>query len=106
MIKANLRFCVLASILLTITILSSCKQDKAEAPFNKGLEYIVNEQYLEAIEPLKQAIRIDPEFALAHYSLGFAYYYNGSKGLALDQYKILKELDKDLANSLFDMIYE
>ncbi len=30
----------------------------------------------------------------------------GNKGAALDEYKILKTLDKDLANQLFNLIYE
>jgi len=30
----------------------------------------------------------------------------GDKGSALDQYKILKNLDNDLANQLFNLIYK
>lgn len=39
-------------------------------------------------------------------ALGMAYLELGDKGSALEEYKILKDLDKDLANKLFNHIYE
>jgi len=42
----------------------------------------------------------------AHYNLGVAYLNVRDKSSALDQYKILKDLDKDSANELFNLIYE
>ena len=48
----------------------------------------------------------NPDFALAHYNLGIAYLDLNRKSYALDQYKILKELDSELANELFEEIYE
>ena len=48
--------------------------------------------YKEKIEPYKQAIRINPDAADAH--------------SALEQYKILKSLDPELANELFKSNYE
>ena len=53
----------------------------------------------------KEAIRIDPNFAPAHYGIGYAFLQKGDKAAALDQYKILKDLDENLANELFDQIY-
>jgi len=38
--------------------------------------------------------------------LGLAYIIIGDKGSALDEYKILKEIDKELANKLFNAIYQ
>jgi len=61
--------------------------------------------YKEAIEALKEAIRIDPDLVLAHQGLGLCYLLIGDKNSALNEYKILKELDIDLANELFDLIY-
>ena len=60
----------------------------------------------EAIESYRQAIRIDPDYANAHSNLGKAYLDLNRKSYALDQYKILKELDSELANELFDEIYD
>ena len=60
----------------------------------------------EATEAYKQAIRINPDDALAHYNLGLAYLFLNNRGSALEQYKILKNLDSELANQLFNKIYE
>jgi Tfp pilus assembly protein PilF len=60
----------------------------------------------EAVKSFKYAIRINPSFAEAHYGLGLAYLLLEDKGSALEQYKILKKLDTDLANQLFKLIYE
>jgi len=42
---------------------------------------------------------------IAHYNLGVIYILIGDRNSALKEYKILKELDIDLANKLFDSIY-
>jgi len=60
----------------------------------------------EAIESYKQAIRIKPDYAKAHYNLGVTYLVIGDKGSALDEYKILKTLDAEQANKLFNLIYK
>lgn len=61
--------------------------------------------YTEAIEALKQAIRIKPDLADAHFSLGVTYAAFNDKGSALEHYKILKSLNSELANKLFNFIY-
>lgn len=63
-------------------------------------------RYTEGIEAFKQAIRIKPDYAEAHYNLGVAYLTLGDKGSALEEYKILKDLDTELANKLFNFIYK
>ena len=57
------------------------------------------------IEAYKKAIRIAPDYASAHYNLGMALLQTGDKAAALDEYKILKALDKQSANQLFNQIY-
>jgi len=61
-------------------------------------------------EPLnpffKQVIRIQPDYTFAHYSLGMMYLVQRDKNAALDEYKILKDLDQEIADQLFDMIYK
>ena len=49
------------------------------------------------IESYKQAIRIKPDDADAHYNLCVAYASLNDKASALEQYKILKSLDSTLA---------
>jgi hypothetical protein len=51
------------------------------------------------------AIRINPDFAPAHFAMGRAYLQQGDKAAALDQYKILRKLDNVLAEKLFEKIY-
>jgi len=59
-----------------------------------------------AIEACKQAIRIKPDYDLAHYFLGMAYMDTGNKVLALEEYKILKTLNASAAKSLAKDLYE
>ncbi len=81
--------------------------------FNIGIDYAeqgIQKKFYEvmkqAAESYKQAIRIDPNNVDAHYALGGISFFVGDKNSALNEYKILKELDIDLANDLFDTIYK
>lgn len=38
--------------------------------------------------------------------ISMTYLRTGDRGSALGEYKILRDLDKDLANKLFNLIYE
>ena len=82
------------------------KPDYAEAHGGLGVAYVSLGRIHEAIEAFKQAIRIKPDYAAAHLCLGFTYLLVGDKGSALNEYKILKTLDDDLANELFNQIYK
>ena len=82
------------------------KPDYAEAYNNLGVAYHSLGRYQDAVEACKQAIRIKPGYAEAHYNLGNAYLLSGDKGSALEEYKILKTLDAELANKLFNLIYK
>jgi tetratricopeptide (TPR) repeat protein len=57
------------------------------------------------MEAFKQAIRVDPDFAPAHYNMGIIYLNTGDKAAALEEYKILKVLDQNMAELLFERIY-
>jgi|TARA_B100000315_G_scaffold204384_1_gene197757 lipoprotein NlpI len=54
----------------------------------------------------KQAIRIDPDDAEVHIYLGLAYIWSNDRDSAIEQYEILKSLDPELANELFNRIGE
>jgi len=82
------------------------KPDFAIAHFNLGKVYTLAGRYTETLEAFKQAIRIKPDYVMAHFGLGLGYLLLGDKSSALDEYKILKILDKNLANKLFDHIYK
>ena len=81
------------------------KPDLAEAHCNLGVTYYNLGRHQESIEALKQAIRIKPDYAVAHCNLGIAYLIVGDKGSALEEYKILKTIDAEQANKLFNLIY-
>ena len=70
----------------------------------------------EAIESFKQAIRLDPDNTIearttehtvnefSHYGLGRTFLWMNYRNAAKEQYKILKKLDTELANTLYDYI--
>ena len=62
--------------------------------------------YKEAVESYKRAIRIKPDYAEAHFNLGFTYFFLNDRGSALEEYKILKGLEPEKANKLFNLIYQ
>ena len=82
------------------------KPDYAAAHLELGGTYRDLGREQEAIEACKQAIRIKPDFTAAHHDLGLLYLIVGDKSSALDEYKILRGLDKNSANELFNLIYK
>ena len=79
--------------------------DYAKAHYNLGAAYGQLGFHKDAIEAFKQAIRINPNNAIAHYNLSVAYLLIGDRNSALNEYRILKGLNIDLADKLFDFIY-
>ncbi len=73
--------------------------DDAMAHNNLGAAFGKAGMLKEAIDAHRQAIRIKPDYAESHFNLGLAYTLS-----ALEQYKILKPLDSELANKLSDLI--
>jgi tetratricopeptide (TPR) repeat protein len=80
--------------------------DYAEGHLDLGAAYFHTGRIEEAMVSYKQAIRLKPSLAEAHLNLGMSYLRLEDKGSAIEEYKILKGLDKELANRLFNLIYE
>jgi Tfp pilus assembly protein PilF len=76
-----------------------------EALMGMGMSYGNMNKYAEAIVPLKHLVEIDPSNALAHFYLGVSYEALRSMNRAWEQYKILKTLDKELADKLYHIIF-
>ena len=60
--------------------------------------------YAGEIETYKQEVEKNPDDAEAHCGLGLAYVPLKDRGSALEQYEILKSLDTEKANKLFNFI--
>jgi tetratricopeptide (TPR) repeat protein len=78
----------------------------AQAHYNLGFAYYTSGKYKEAMESYKQALMINPDLALAHNNLGYAYVDINDRDSALEQYEILKKLDTEMGNELFNLIYK
>ncbi len=59
-----------------------------------------------AIEAYKQVIRLAPEDAEAHYYMGMALIGLGDRATAFEEYKILKNLDENMADKFYSFLYK
>jgi tetratricopeptide (TPR) repeat protein len=80
------------------------KPDYAEAYTNLGIVYRRLGRFTDAIDAYKQAIKIKPDLAETHYNLGIAYLAMGDKNSAMAEYNILKYLNSEMADKLFNQI--
>jgi tetratricopeptide (TPR) repeat protein len=80
--------------------------DLAEVHCNLGRAYLNLDRFAEAKESFMQAIRINPYQAEAHFNLGLIYVLLDDKGSALEEYEILKIIERDYAEELFNFIYQ
>ncbi len=80
------------------------KPDYADAHLNLGYALGKVANYLEAKDAYILAIRIKPDYADAHLNLALTYLILGDKGSALDEYRILKGLDKESAKKVLTHI--
>ncbi len=61
-------------------------------------------RYPDAFGAYKRAIQIQPDFVLAHFFLGLIYLETRDRNHALEEYKILRDLDRNYAKDLLNMI--
>jgi tetratricopeptide (TPR) repeat protein len=80
--------------------------DDAEANCNLGLALAEQGKAQEAITHYIEALRIKPDFAAAHFHLALAYFMIGNRSSALEEHKILKTLNPELANTLSQKIFK
>ena len=78
--------------------------DYAEAYLGIGIAFSMLGWDKVALQALEKAIRIKPKYAQAHYALGLSYLKLGDKNSALKELRILKTLDRNLADELIRII--
>ena len=69
-----------------------------------GTVLILLGEYKRAIDSFNEVVKIDPKNADAYYSLGIAYFLDGNRPAAMNVYKVLKELDRNRAENLLEML--
>jgi tetratricopeptide (TPR) repeat protein len=82
------------------------KPKNADAQFTLGNLYSEAGKYEKAAEAYKRAVKVKPKFAEARYNLGIVYIKLSKQMLseARKQYNRLRELDKELAKELDNML--
>ena len=82
------------------------KPDWPAAQNNLGVAYMNLGKWKQAIVALKEAVRFKPDYQGAHYNLGVAYLMSGDKKKATEEYQILRPLNLNNANLLYQAIYK
>jgi tetratricopeptide (TPR) repeat protein len=80
----------------------------AEAAFKRAIslkpDNVKAERFEEAIEIFRDALEINPDDPQTRFGLGVVHLMKGDREAALEEYKVLRRLDKQLAERLFDLI--
>jgi tetratricopeptide (TPR) repeat protein len=80
------------------------KPGEAKASNYLGEAYLKLNRVDESIEAFKQATRLKPDFGTAYYNMALGYLTLGDRDSAMIQYNILRSIDADLAEKLFNLI--
>ncbi|MGH9769810.1 MAG: TonB family protein [Blastocatellia bacterium] len=90
-----------------ISVLKECltlEPKNANVPYILAGVYLIQGHLDEVITYLKNAVSLAPDHAEAHFGLGMAYSAIGDKRAAMQEYRILKKLDKKQAEQLLSNI--
>ena len=88
---------------LEIAIKTDISSLKAWAYFQMGFCYGELESSVKAMEAFKQAIRIDPDYALAHVNLGIAYGKLGNHTKEIEAFKQAIRIDTDDGDAHYNL---
>jgi tetratricopeptide (TPR) repeat protein len=78
--------------------------DDANAYYTLGYAYYQKKKYKKAVDAFEEAARLKPNNRFTHSKLGYAYLARGNEERAREQYQILKTLNGELADELYDAI--
>lgn len=84
---------------------SELEPDNARIHFDLGVTYHLIDSPKEELRAYTRAIRANPRMTEAHYNMAVLFLKQGKRHLALHEYDILKSLDTDVADQLFELIY-
>ena len=84
---------------------SDLEPDNPAIHYDVGILHERLDQPGEAARAYIRAIRLNPRMVPAHFNLGMVYLGQGNTRRTLGQYEILKELDDDAADILFEKLY-
>ena len=76
----------------------------AEAYLGLGVAYTVLGRNDDALEVCRKAVEVKPEYAQAHYALALIYLKLGDQASALEEWGVLKNLDRRLADEVMHYI--
>jgi tetratricopeptide (TPR) repeat protein len=79
--------------------------DNAEIYYDMGVIYNARHLPAEELRAYIRAIRADPQMVPAHFSIAQLFLKQGNRKMALQEYTILKSLNREVARHLFEMIY-
>ena len=82
------------------------KQDDESDLFDLGVSYGDKGMYIEAVEAYKQAIEMKPYYTEAHYNLALSYLMLEDKDSLTEEYKILRNIDSQKADNLYETAIE
>jgi Tfp pilus assembly protein PilF len=69
-----------------------------------GLIYLMLSVIIMPGGTLKEAIRLEPNYAKGHFALGVVYLELDDRGAVLEEYKIAPSLDRELDNKLVRLL--
>jgi len=99
-------------LIILICFLFSCENNAENKTANEyiseGIRHTEEQKYDKAISSFKKAIKIDPEYARAHYALGGIYTLKNRNEMAIEEYKKAIELDPAFADPHYSLgfVYE
>jgi superkiller protein 3 len=83
------------SLLLFLSWGCGKKTDQAKKHLDLGLQYFEEKQMEEALQELRQAVQLDPDYADAHYYLGGLYHTLRAYSTALKEYREVLRINPD-----------
>lgn len=105
MISKNLQIILISFIVISAAFCFSVRAQKPTARtfLEIGLQNSAKAEYSEAVDEFKQAIKLKPNYAEAHYHLGNAYFGLRRYDEALESYKKAVQIKPDYADAHYSL---